>query len=308
VDYDSIKQTCLTSFVPTETQKAKIILALNAIINTLDFFLRYREQLGLFIQTEVSPEIHRFVDESIMTDTLGTIRTGLNEYEREALKWFAIDILTKQLDYSPDSTRKTMLKLNPGAQRIHLFSFQEGPSPTALNTRVVKRFFAINSYHLAQVAYSDATGFHPVKNIKIADYPFTTSTQWNVTPLFWPDVPCISQEILANNQLPGMGIVLYDAVKSKPLDTMFYNFKTYYPIGGSIKENSNIIRVSGAVSSNIGFYKANPTYPKKFIFIYSWEMLTKVLRIDTKGDTTIFNEKKTLSLLPVAPGYDRMRF
>lgn len=308
VDYDSMKQSCLTSFVPTETQKVKIILALNTVINTLDFFLRYRQQLGLFIQTEVSPEIHRFVDESIMTDTLGTIRTGLNEYEKEMLKWFTIDILTKQLDYSPDSTRKPMFKLNPGAQRIHMFSFEEGPSINALNTRAVKRFFAINSYHLAQVAYSDTAGFHPVKNIKIADYPFTTSTQWNVTPLFWPDVPYISKEILVNNQVPGMGMVLYDAIKSKPLDTMFYNFKTYYPISGSTKENSIVTRFSGTVSSDIGFYKANPTFPKKYIFINTWEILTKVLRIDTQGDTVIFKEKKSLSLVPVTPGYDRMQY
>jgi hypothetical protein len=298
--YDSILKTCLVSYILSEKQKSTIMTGLNTIVNTLDFFARYRAQMGDWITTNnLKPEVNRFIAEKIMIDTLGTLKQSLNEYEQEALKWFTIDIMTKQLDYAPDSTRKRMFKLNPGTPHIHKFLFQEKTAPTAVPTRKVIRFFATTSDHEAQVGYTDRNGFHATSTVKIADFRFITNVGWSVTPLFWPDVPFVPPSIIQNAPEPGAGVILYDAEKSSGKDTLYYDFKTYYPLCGQVKNDDRIITVLSSNTSVLRFSRMRYPPLLRTVNLYGWETKTVVHRMDTQGDTTIYSEKTVLSLLPI---------
>lgn len=253
-----------TSTQLSDSYKTSIITALNKIIDICDFYHIYKTRIDSELSfhprilDSLYEDVNLMIKKSIMLSTDGAVKSNLTVNEREAIKWFNWAIFTQYLDHQllVMGSIKVFHKYS-SAGIVYCMLFQQGPSQNKLNENEILRYLEIKNSGMYQLAYKDQYGIFQVSDTKIADYIFTTSTYWTVTPLFWePNIPFIPDKEIPNLVLPGSATIeLTDY--SWFLDTMWYDIKLYYPLNGSILQNGKPLRVAGTIVLTIGFYKFN---------------------------------------------------
>jgi len=296
--FTAIAQTCSTAQMPSDAQKTVIIAALNKIIATQDFYYRYRHRiLEIALFQHLQPQLNRFINESIMADTTGAIIGGtLSEYATEALKWFNVELFLREFDFFYDAERPRMFKIHLSSPRVHILQFEERPSVNAPPSSLIERYIAVTAQYEEQLSYKDGTGTHAVKSKKIVSYPFTTSVNWEVTPLHGTDILLLQGPALASVQFPGQAIIEYKGANSSQRDLIFYAFKCYYPLSGTIRENSNPVYVSGAITLDIGFENIVFVYnPIRAAKLLSWNSETSIQTRNVDRQTKTYKEHLRLN-------------
>ncbi len=296
--FAAIAQTCSTAQMPSDAQKTVILAACNKIIATQDFYYRYRHRiLEIAPFQDLQPQLNRFINESIMADTTGTITGGtLSEYATEALKWFNVELFLREFDFFYDAEQPRMFKIHLSSPRVHILQFEERPSVVAPPSSVIERYIAVNFSQIQQLSYKDGMGMHTLASRKISPYPFTTSLNWEVTPLYGTDIPVLPGSALLSVQFPGQALIEYKGANSSQRDLIYYAFKCYYPLCRTIRENSNPVYVSGAITLAIGFENIVFVYnPARAATLLSWNAETTIQTRNVDGQTKTYKEHLMLN-------------
>lgn len=246
INYKSIAKLSDTVIMPSQLQQNIIIETMNKIVQYHNLFYDYREDMWMEMQIEEEDNFNRelkyLIDRGLMLDTTGEIKTGkLSEMDSEALRWFNLRILIRFFDLSPEAGYVILFRPHTATNRFSLMHFQRGNSLGDLKNHKIERILNTRSSGFSQITYSNLSGnFRDKLQIEnLSQVPFQTNSNWQITSLFWPNIPTIPLRYNDSIIYPGQAYLKYDE-KLSNFDTFYYILNIYYLLNGTIVDSDGI--------------------------------------------------------------------
>lgn len=280
--------------------KNLILNTFNKLVNQLDFYYRYRQQIvSSWIKMEpIYEHVNWLTKCSVFLDSLGTVNINAStiSFNSERIKWLNHHLLTRYLNIAllsnyPDKFIFNNYSITP---RIFTFDFQQGAQPDQLNKRNVSRLMALSINGTNQIGYNNKYGFTKTEQSTLFEFPIKTDVDWSVTPFYWLDINLIPHNKISDLILPSsafLSIVRVQKDNAGTITNTLFGSKMHYPLQGSYIENNKIIRVFGTIVVNLEFYCR--TDSTRSIFT-QWNTDIAVERIEENGDKTRYIEKVEL--------------
>lgn len=276
-----------------------IIESFNDIINDWKFYSIYGDTIKQLIFDDalllkLQNEAKYMVDRNIFLDTGGTVQGSLSMIDQEKLKWFNWIVVVNYAGHQTQ-TRKILMKY-PTSERVFSILFQRGNSRERIDETRTERYFSYNNTIMRQIASKENdTLLLYEKFTKVHDYSLTTRSPFIVTPLISPlDIPFVSVSEFRKVLLPGdafFTLLRY----SEAGDTLYYNFKLYYVLSGTIIREEKPVDITGTITSKINFIKL-PWSIEHWDqgYLQKWETDIHVRKKTHLGEITQFTEKREL--------------
>ncbi len=289
-----------------DNYKTRIIVALNELLDSLDFYRNHKAEIEnevfiLYLIDSLHKDVDRLVEKGIMLDTLGTVNPNLNYYEQETLKWFNWKVFVRYCDHEAIAVDYgKVFKRYPSVGRVYAILFQQGSSRNNLNEQEILRFISLKGTGISQLAYKDQCGYIIPKKSTIYSYPFMCDTIWTTTQFFWwPDVPFINKNDFASLLYPGKAVLNYAgfSTDTNTIDSIWsYDLKIYYPLSGELVYNGKPNRIVGSIATTIRFYKVVGFQDicKYQGFFTEWNTETVIQSMDADGNISRYREKCSL--------------
>ena len=249
----------------TDADTAAIVRALNEIIDSLNFYQKNKEDIEneifiIYMIDSLHKEVERLVAQSIFLDTTGTVNPNLQDFQKEAIRWFNWRIFVRYMDSEDIAVDYgKIFRRYPSVGRVYALLFQQGHSRNNLSEREVLRFISLHRTGISQISYKDPYGLNIPKKPNISSYPYMCDTTWTTTQFFWwPDVPFIEGKDMSSLLFPGKAVLNFTdfAVDSITGDsTWFYDLKFYYTLAGEAIKNGKPNRIVGSITVVASFYK-----------------------------------------------------
>ena len=290
----------------SDADTAAIIRALNEIIDSLNFYQKHKADIEneifiIFLIDSLHKEAERLVAKSIFLDTTGTVNPNLQDFQKEAIRWFNWRIFVRYMDYEGIAVDYGKIFMRyPSVGRVYAMLFQQGRSQNNLREKEVLRFISLKRTGVSQIAYKDQYGLNTPEKTNISSYPFMCDTTWTTTQLFWwPDVPFIDGKDMSSLLFPGKAVLNFTdfSVDSITGDsTWFYDLKLYYPLAGELLKDGKLTRIVGSITVVASFYKFfGFSVPSKYQgYFKEWNTEIDIQATDITGNIYRYREQRNL--------------